>query len=100
MAESNPFSKKSAKIFDKEHVDDMLLTEEQVPLALRAKFGLPEVSTFEMNVETAGKRDERYHWPERTLSYDLTQVVDPEDKTLNRNTLNILEKKFDGCLRF
>ena len=48
-AESNPFSKKSAKIFDKEHVDDMLLTEEQVPLALKAKFGLPEVSTFEMN---------------------------------------------------
>ena len=78
----------------------MLLTEEQVPLALRAKFGLPEVSTFEMNVETAGKRDERYHWPERTLSYDLTQVVDPEDKTLIVNTLNILEKKFDGCLRF
>ena len=82
-------------------LDDMWLTEEQVPSALRAKFGLPEVSTFEMNVETAGKRDERYRWPERTLSYDLTQVVDPaEDKTLIRNTLIILEKKFDGCLRF
>ena len=37
-------------------LDDMWLTEEQVPSALRAKFGLPEVSTFEMNVETAGKK--------------------------------------------
>ena len=81
-------------------LDDMWLTEKQVPSALRAKFGLPEVSTNEMNFETAGKRDERYRWPERTLYYDLSQLVDPEDKTLIRNTLNILEKKFDGCVRF
>merc|ERR1712180_225479 len=81
-------------------LDDMLLTEEQVPLALRAKFGLPEVSTEEINFETAGKRDERYRWPDHTLNYDLSQVVNPEDKTRIRTTLNILEKKFDGCLRF
>ena len=81
-------------------LDDMLLTEEQVPSALRAKFGLPEVSTEEINFETAGKRDERYRWPDRTLNYDLSQVVNPEDKTRIRTTLNILEKKFDGCLRF
>jgi len=81
-------------------LDDMLLTEEQVPLALRATFGLPEVSTDEMNFETAGRRDERYRWPERTLNYDLSQVVDPEDKTLIKSTLNMLEKKFDSCVRF
>ena len=79
---------------------DMLLTEEQVPSALRAKFGLPEFSTDEMNFETAGKRDERYRWPERTLYYDVSQVVDPEDKTLIKSTLNKLEKKFDGCVMF
>merc|ERR1719317_381751 len=81
-------------------LDDMWLTEEQVPSALRAKFGLPEVSTDEMNFETAGKRDERYRWPERTLSYDLSQVVDPKDKILIKSTLNKLEKKFDGCVMF
>ena len=81
-------------------LDDMWLTEEQVPSALRAKFGLPEVSTDEMNFETAGKRDERYRWPERTLYYDVSQVVDPEDKTLIKSTLNKLEKKFDGCVMF
>jgi len=79
---------------------DMWLTEEQVPSALRATFGLPEVTTDEINFETAGKRDERYRWPERTLSYDLSQVVDPEDKTLIKSTLNKLEKKFDSCVRF
>merc|ERR1711872_432749 len=81
-------------------LDDMWLTEEQVPSALRAKFGLPEVSTDEMNFETAGKRDERYRWPERTLYYDLSQVVDPKDKILIKSTLNKLEKKFDGCVMF
>merc|ERR1711962_426647 len=81
-------------------LDDMLLTEEQVPLALRATFGLPEVSTDEMNFETAGRRDERYRWPERTLFYDLSQVVDPENKTLIINTLNQLQNKFDGCIKF
>merc|ERR1711962_766461 len=81
-------------------LDDMLLTEEQVPLALRATFGLPEVSTDEMNFETAGRRDERYRWPERTLNYDLSQVVDPENKTLIINTLNQLQNKFDGCIKF
>merc|ERR1711872_435224 len=81
-------------------LDDMWLTEEQVPSALRAKFGLPEFSTDEMNFETAGKRDERYRWPERTLYYDVSQVVDPEDKTLIKSTLNKLEKKFDGCVMF
>merc|ERR1711962_98441 len=81
-------------------LDDMLLTEEQVPLALRATFGLPEVPSDEMNFETAGRRDERYRWPERTLNYDLSQVVDPEDKTLIKSTLNMLEKKFDSCVRF
>merc|ERR1711962_965707 len=81
-------------------LDDMLLTEEQVPLALRATFGLPEVSTDEMNFETAGRRDERYRWPERTLNYDLSQVVDPENKTLIINTLNQLQDKFDGCVKF
>merc|ERR1711962_1070045 len=81
-------------------LDDMLLTEEQVPLALRATFGLPEVSTDEMNFETAGRRDERYRWPQRTINYDLSQVVDPENKTLIINTLNMLEKKFDGCVKF
>merc|ERR1711962_1038529 len=81
-------------------LDDMLLTEEQVPFALRATFGLPEVSTDEMNFETAGRRDERYRWPERTINYDLSQVVDPENKTLIKSTLNQLQNKFDGCLRF
>ena len=81
-------------------LDDMLLTEEQVPLALRATFGLPEVSTDEMNFETAGRRDERYRWPERTLNYDLSQVVDPENKTLIIKTLNQLQNKFDGCVMF
>merc|ERR1711962_1289344 len=81
-------------------LDDMLLTEEQVPLALRAKFGLPEVSTDEMKFETAGRRDERYRWPERTVNYDLSQVVDPENKTLIINTLNQLRNKFDGCVMF
>merc|ERR1711872_1098853 len=81
-------------------LDDMWLTEEQVPSALRAKFGLPEFSTDEMNFENAGKRDERYRWPERTLYYDVSQVVDPEDKTLIKSTLNKLEKKFDGCVMF
>merc|ERR1712180_9402 len=81
-------------------LDDMLLTEEQVPFALRATFGLPEVSTDEMNFETAGRRDERYRWPERTINYDLSQVVDPEDKTLIINTLNQLQNKFDGCVMF
>merc|ERR1711973_762283 len=81
-------------------LDDMLLTEEQVPLALRATFGLPEVSTDEMNFETAGRRDERYRWPESTLKYDLSQVVDPENKTLIINTLNQLQNKFDGCIKF
>merc|ERR1711973_617843 len=65
-------------------LDDMLLTEEQVPLALRATFGLPEVPSDEMNFETAGRRDERYRWPERTLNYDLSQ----------------LQNKFDGCIKF
>merc|ERR1711973_870453 len=81
-------------------LDDMWLTEEQVPLALRTTFGLPEVSTDEMNFETAGRRDERYRWPERTLNYDLSQVVDPENKTLIINTLNQLQNKFDGCVEF
>merc|ERR1711962_853913 len=81
-------------------LDDMLLTEEQVPLALRTTFGLPEVSTEEINFETAGRRDERYRWPERTINYDLSQVVDPEDKTRIKSTLNKLEKKFDSCLKF
>merc|ERR1712180_283025 len=81
-------------------LDDMLLTEEQVPLALRATFGLPEVPSDEMKFETAGRRDERYRWPERTVNYDLSQVVDPEDKTLIINTLNQLQNKFDGCVMF
>merc|ERR1711973_846776 len=81
-------------------LDDMLLTEEQVPLALRATFGLPEVPTDEMNFETAGRRDERYRWPQRTINYDLSQVVDPENKTLIINTLNQLQNKFDGCVKF
>merc|ERR1712180_466405 len=81
-------------------LDDMLLTEEQVPLALRATFGLPEVPSDEMKFETAGRRDERYRWPERTLNYDLSQVVDPENKTLIINTLNQLQNKFDGCVKF
>merc|ERR1711962_698607 len=81
-------------------LDDMLLTEEQVPLALRATFGLPEVSADEMNFETAGRRDEWYRWPERTINYDLSQVVDPENKTLIINTLNQLQNKFDGCVMF
>merc|ERR1712180_122000 len=81
-------------------LDDMLLTEEQVPLALRATFGLPEVPSDEMNFETAGRRDERYRWPERTINYDLSQVVDPENKTLIINTLKQLQNKFDGCVKF
>merc|ERR1711962_760303 len=81
-------------------LDDMLLTEEQVPLALRATFGLPEVPSDEMKFETAGRRDERYRWPERTVNYDLSQVVDPENKTLIINTLNQLQNKFDGCVMF
>merc|ERR1711962_27751 len=81
-------------------LDDMLLTEEQVPLALRATFGLPEVPSDEMKFETAGRRDERYRWPERTINYDLSQVVYPENKTLIINTLNQLQNKFDGCIKF
>merc|ERR1711962_1435924 len=81
-------------------LDDMLLTEEQVPFALRATFGLPEVPSDEMKFETAGRRDERYRWPERTVNYDLSQVVDPENKTLIINTLNQLQNKFDGCVKF
>merc|ERR1712055_552788 len=83
----------SAQVFE---VGDMVLTAEQLPQELRLSFGLPEGSIM----ESSGVKNEAYRWPGGILSYELSNAVSSEDKTLIRNTLDQLETKLDSCIKF
>ena len=75
----------------------MLLTEGQVPLALRIKFGLPEAPIMAEMAESAGIKDVNRNWPGGIISYDLSLVVKAEHATLVRNTLDQLEKNLTAA---
>merc|ERR1711934_73584 len=85
----------TAQLFE---IGDMLLTAEQVPMMLRPKFGLEELTDF--TESSPGVRDERLRWPQGILNYDLSNVASSEHKDLIKNTLSKLETKLDSCIRF
>ena len=82
-------------------VGDMWLTEEQVPLMLRAHFGLQEVPALEEGaVNSPGMKNEKFRWPGGVLKYELSPQLSSDQRALIRKTLMRLETKLDYCIRF
>merc|ERR1712098_299799 len=93
------FSSTTSQLYE---VDDMLLTEEQVPSALREKFCLKNDSAaFEDGViASPGRKDEWYRWPERVLTYEFHSSISFDNRNKIKNALQGLEDKLDSCVKF
>merc|ERR1712243_386781 len=93
------FSSPPSQLYE---VDDMLLTEEQVPSALREKFGLKNDSAAfeEVGAASPGRVDKWYRWPERVLTYQFGRSITLDNRNKIKNALKGLEDKLDSCIKF
>ena len=92
-----PDGKEEAEKMTLTKIDDMWLTEDQLPVGMRRKTGGKEAG---LN-RGAGLVDWRYRWPNGILYYRLTGWFEPWQRQEIEHTLSRLERRIgSNCVKF
>ena len=79
-------------------IDDMWLTEDQLPMKMRSKTGGEEAKIMR---GSPGMLDSRYHWPNRILYYHLADWFSSRQRQQIETALWRLERKIgSNCVKF